>query len=127
MNNTTGAPRPKKLKAENSNKTMTTLNQQFIDLSNTTRELIGLLVETEEKFWLMVLRRAVVKVDAHELAGATLILGCYGGVDTFSDLIIGKSLEAEDPLSFRNLNARLDHLRTQTFEAARCIAARQTW
>ena len=64
---------------------MTTLNQQFIDLSNTTRELIGLLVETDEKFWLMVMRRAVVKVDAHELAGATLILGCYGGMDTFSD------------------------------------------
>ena len=63
---------------------MTTLNQQFIDLSNTTRELIGLLVETDEKFWLMVMRRAVVKVDAHELAGATLILGCYGGMDTFS-------------------------------------------
>ncbi|MDB0050249.1 hypothetical protein N9F31_02210, partial [Pseudomonadales bacterium] len=77
--------------------------------------------------WLMVMRRAVVKVDAHELAGATLILGCYGGMDTFSDLIIGKSLEADDPLSFRNLNARLDHLRTQTFEAARRIAARQTW
>jgi hypothetical protein len=106
---------------------MTTLNQQFIDLSNTTRELIGLLVETDEKFWLMVLRRAVARVDAHELAGATLILGCYGGTDTFSDLIIGKSIETEDPLSFRNLNARLDHLRTQTFEAARCIAARQTW
>ena len=106
---------------------MTTLNQQFIDLSNTTRELIGLLVETDEKFWIMVLRRALVKVDSHELAGATLILGCYGGVDTFSDLIVGKPLEADDPLSFRNLNARLDHLRTQTFEAARCIAARQTW
>ena len=106
---------------------MTTLNQQFIDLSNTTRELIGLLVETDEKFWLMVMRRAVVKVDAHELAGATLILGCYGVMDTFSDLIIGKSLEADDSLSFRNLNARLDHLRTQTFEAARRIAARQTW
>ena len=66
---------------------MTTLNQQFIDLSNTTRELIGLLVETDEKFWLMVMRRAVVKVDAHELAGATLILGCYGGMDTFSDSV----------------------------------------
>ena len=106
---------------------MTTLNQQFIDLSNITRELIGLLVETDEKFWLTVLRKAIVKVDAHELAGATLILGCYGGIDTFSDLIIGTALEEQDPLAFRNLNARLDHLRTKTFEAARSIAARQTW
>ncbi|RPG45983.1 MAG: hypothetical protein CBC94_005445 [Gammaproteobacteria bacterium TMED134] len=106
---------------------MTTLNQQFIDLSNITRELLGLLREAEEPFWVMCFERALPKVDAHELAGATLILGCYGGMDTFSDLEIGKALVGSDPLSHRNLNSRLDHLRTQTFEAARRIAARQTW
>ena len=73
-----------------------------------------------------MLERALPKVNAHELAGATLILGCYGGMDTFSDLIIGKAYESGEPLKYQNLNARLTHLRTR-IEAARRIAARQVW
>lgn len=106
---------------------ITTLNQQFIDLGNTTRELIGLLSEADEKFWVMCMQRALPKIEEHKLAGATLVLGCYGGMDTFSDLELGKDLVDSDPLRYRNLNGRLEHLRSKTFEAARCIAARQTW
>ena len=104
-----------------------TRNQQFIDLGSTTRELIGLLHEADEGFWVMCMRRALPKIEGHELAGATLVLGCYGGMDTFSDLELAKDLAEQDPVRYRNLNGRLDHLRTKTFEAARCIAARQTW
>ena len=104
-----------------------TLNQQFIDLGNTTRELIGLLNEADERFWVMCMQRALPKIEDHELAGATLVLGCYGGMDTFSDLQLNKDLIDSDPVRYRNLNGRLDHLRTKTFEAARSIAARQTW
>ena len=56
-----------------------TLNQQFIDLGNATRELIGLLNEADERFWIMCMQRALPKIEDHELAGATLVLGCYGG------------------------------------------------
>ncbi len=73
------------------------------------------------------MQRALPKIEDHELAGATLVLGCYGGMDTFSDLELGKAFVQSDPIRYRNLNARLDHLRTKTFEAARSIAARQTW
>lgn len=104
-----------------------TLNQQFIDLGNVTRELVGLLNEADERFWVMCMQRALPKIEDHELAGATLVLGCYGGMDTFSDLELGKGMIDSDPVRYRNLNARLDHLRTKTFEAARSIAARQTW
>lgn len=104
-----------------------TLSEQFDELEKASRELIGLLDEADEKYWKFMLERALPKVNAHELAGATLILGCYGGMDTFSDLIIGKRFETEAPLRYQNLNARLMHLRTRTFEAARRIAARQTW
>ena len=106
---------------------MQTLNQQFIDLGNVTRELVGLLNEADERFWVMCMQRALPKIEDHELAGATLVLGCYGGMDTFSDLELGKGMVESDPVRHRNLNARLDHLRTTTFEAARSIAARQTW
>ncbi len=104
-----------------------TLNQQFIDLGNATRELIGLLSEADERFWVMCMQRALPKIEDHELAGATLVLGCFGGIDTFSDLQLRKELIDSDPVRYRNLNGRLDHLRTRTFEAARRIAARQTW
>ena len=60
-----------------------TLNQQFIDLGNATRELIGLLNEADERFWVMCMQRALPRIEGHELAGATLVLGCYGGMDTF--------------------------------------------
>lgn len=106
---------------------ITTLNQQFIHLGNSTRELIGLLSEADEKFWVMCMQRALPKIEEHKLAGATLVLGCYGGMDTFSDLELGKELVDSDPQRYRNLNGRLEHLRSKTFEAARCIAARQTW
>ena len=104
-----------------------TLNQQFIALGNVTRDLVGLLNEADERFWVMCMQRALPKIEDHELAGATLVLGCYGGMDTFSDLELGKGMIDSDPVRYRNLNARLDHLRTKTFEAARSIAARQTW
>ena len=104
-----------------------TLNQQFIDLGNVTRELVGLLNEADERFWVMCMQRALPKIEDHELAGAALVRGCYGGMDTFSDLELGKGMIDSDPVRYRNLNARLDHLRTKTFEAARSIAARQTW
>jgi hypothetical protein len=104
-----------------------TLSEQFSELAQASRELIGLLDEADEKYWKFMLERALPKVNAHELAGATLILGCYGGMDTFSDLIIGGRYEEGEPLKYQNLNARLMHLRTRTFEAARRIAARQVW
>ena len=104
-----------------------TLSEQFGELAKASRELISLLDEADEKYWKFMLERALPKVNAHELAGATLILGCYGGMDTFSDLIIGKPYENDEPLKYQNLNARLTHLRTRTFEAARRIAARQVW
>ncbi|HCD28673.1 MAG TPA: hypothetical protein DER02_14205 [Gammaproteobacteria bacterium] len=106
---------------------ITDLNSQFIELGQRARELASLLAEAEEKYWVLCIDRALPRVDANELAGATLILGCFGGMDTLSDLTIGKGFEAQDPVRYRNLNARLNHVRTETFEAARRIAARQTW
>ena len=37
-------------------------------------------------------------IDENKLAGATAVLGCFGGEDTFSDLVIGRSLEQVEPL-----------------------------
>jgi len=103
------------------------LENEFATLAADVRELVGLLQEAEETFWSNTLARGLRQIDSRQLAGATYILGCYGGVDTFSDLVIGVRWTRSDPLRFRNLNARLGHLRTRTFESANAIAARRSW
>lgn len=109
------------------------LDEEFDELGAAVRALIGLLEEVppvsggQEKFWLSYLRRGLVQIDARKLAGATAVLGCFGGEDTFSDLVIGRDLEAGEPLRFRNLNARLGELRNRTFDTASAIASRRSW
>jgi len=103
------------------------LDREFSELSENITQLIGLLEESEDAFWIPYLRRGLHQVRENRLSGATFILGCYGGVETFSDLVIGRRFEASDPLKFRNLNARLAHLRTRTFESANAITSRRSW
>jgi hypothetical protein len=106
---------------------MTTLDEQFRDLADNVQRLIALLEEAEDTFWIPYLRRGLAQVQENRLSGATFILGCYGGAETFSDLVVARHLEAGDPLRFRNLNARLGELRTRTFESANAITARRSW
>ncbi len=106
---------------------MSELDRQFDQLGDQVAQLIALLEESGDPFWIPYLRRGLTDVREHRLAGATFVLGCYGGVETFSDLVIGRRLEHSDPLAFRNLNARLTHLRTATFESANAITSRRAW
>ena len=106
---------------------MTTLNEQFDTLDDHLSQLIGLLEECDERFWVPYLKRGLRQVREHKLSGATFVLGCYGGAETFSDLVIGRRFQQDDPLRFHNLNARLTRLRTLTFESANAITARRTW
>lgn len=106
---------------------MSNLHDEFATLAADVRELVSLLQEADETFWSNTLSRGLRQIEAHQLAGATYILGCYGGIDTFSDLVIGGRWSRSDPLRYRNLNARLGHLRTRTFESANAIAARRSW
>ncbi len=106
---------------------MNTLHRKFDELGGALRQLISLLEENDEQFWIAYLRRGLHQVEAHKLAGATFVLGCYGGQETFSDIVIARDWESSDPMRFRNANARLGELRTRTFEAAKVIASREYW
>lgn len=103
------------------------LDREFTELGDNVSQLIGLLEESEDAFWIPYLRRGLNQVRENRLSGATFILGCYGGMETFSDLVIGQRFEHSDPLKFRNLNARLAHLRTRTFDSANAITSRRSW
>ena len=106
---------------------MSSLGAQFRELAAAVRELIALLEEADHGFWVVYLKRGLRQVDENRLSGATFILGCYGGEHTCSDRVIGELLATWEPRRYRNLNARLVHLRTRTFEAANAIAARRSW
>jgi len=105
----------------------TTLTDQFETLAHLLRQAISLLEESGDAFWVAYLQRGLRQVDQHHLAGATFILGCFGGQDTFSDVVIGKQWEAEAPLRFQNANARLMGLRNHIFSTADAIASRRHW
>lgn len=106
---------------------MSELKAQFEELGENLVRLIALLEESGDPFWVPYLRRGLAQVRENRLAGATFVLGCFGGAETFSDLVIGRRFEDNDPLKFRNLNARLGHLRTATFESANAITSRRAW
>ncbi len=106
---------------------MSSLAMEFEALENDLTALLALLEEAEERFWCNTLARGLTQIRERKLAGATFVLGCYGGQDTFSDLVIGGRYSEREPLRFRNLNARLTELRTRTFESANAIAARRSW
>jgi hypothetical protein len=105
----------------------TSLNGQFAALSQQLNQLISLLEESEDRFWVAYIKRGLKQVDENKLAGATFILGCYGGEDTFSDVVIARHWEKESPLKFHNANARLGQLRNEIFTTASSIASRQHW
>ena len=106
---------------------MSELDRQFEALGDNVARLIALLEESGDPFWIPYLQRGLAQVREHRLSGATFVLGCYGGADTFSDLVIGRRYERTEPLVFKNLNARLAHLRTATFESANAITSRRAW
>lgn len=101
--------------------------QEFDRLADLVEQIIVLLGEAEETFWATNLKRGLGKLRKAELAGATSVLGCYNGADSFSDLVVGRQWETSDPLRFRNLNARLGELRNLAFASANQIASRNLW
>ena len=105
----------------------TSLNDQFVALSQQLNQLISLLEEAEDRFWIAYIKRGLKQVEENKLAGATFILGCYGGEDTFSDVVIAKHWQEASPLKFQNANARLGQLRNDIFTTASSIASRRHW
>ena len=103
------------------------LADQFDSLAHKIRQVISLLEESDDRFWIAFLKRGLRQVNEHRLSGATFILGCYGGEDTFSDVVIGSQWEDSEPLQYRNANARLKILRDGMFVAADAIASRRHW
>lgn len=103
------------------------LSAEFDKLAQLLEQLIAILEEAEDTFWCAYLKRGLSQVQAHKLSGATFVLGCYAGAESFSDLVLAQQLQETDRLRFDNLNNRFGHLRTAVFESANLIASRRLW
>ncbi len=89
------------------------MEARFTELEVRLDEMVLLLDRAGERFWRHLLSRCLPDVRARKLTGVTGVLGCYGGEDTFSDLVIGHDLDSR----------RLAVLRTAIFDVANGIAA----
>ncbi len=103
------------------------LAAEFSKLELALEQLIDLLEAEDEKHWARYLARGLPDITSGRLAGATYVLGCYGGEDTLSDLIVARDRAAADPQGFADVNARLTEVRTRVFESASAIASRRLW
>ena len=100
------------------------LGVTFEELAVRLEELIELLDAADERLWLRYMRRGLQHVRERRLAGATYVLGCYGGENTFSDLVVARGSESGDSTRYLVLNRRLHHLRDSIFRLANDIASR---
>jgi len=91
------------------------MNARFAGLAARLLELTELLRSADETFWLRFMSHGLEQVQARRLSGATYVLGCYGGAETFSDFALTA------PHAGRNL--RLNELRNDIFRLANAIAA----
>jgi hypothetical protein len=89
------------------------MEARFVELEVRLEELITLLERADERFWRQMFVRCLPAVRARHLSGVTGVLGCYGGEDTFSDLVLQHELGTR----------RLVSLRTAIFDVANGIAA----
>lgn len=103
------------------------LGREFTHLQMLLNNTIALLEESGDTFWCAFLRRALAQVQENKLSGATMVLGCFNGADSFSDLVVGEHLKQSDELAYNNLNQRLQHLRNEVFQSASTIASRKLW
>jgi len=89
------------------------LDDKFTALEADLAALIELLQAANEPFWPRLFTQGLAQIRARRLSGATYVLGCYGGADTFSDLELASPLRQQ----------RLVQLRNRIFALADAIAA----
>ena len=59
------------------------------ELCDVLRSIIRLLEEDDETHWRAWMMSSLTKLEANDLRGARHLLGAYGGMGSFNDLIIG--------------------------------------
>lgn len=92
------------------------------ELCERLREASALLKSAGERHWAGWLDKSLSRIVRRDLSGVDHLLGAYGGMGSFNDLILmsanGHSVTDED---YRDVNDRLDTLRSRLYELARDV------
>ena len=92
------------------------------DLVTILKELTALLSTANEKHWSQQITKAKSRIQRSDFSGIQLLLSFYGGMGSFSDLMIhpvnGHSISENDSSKF---NERLDKYRSDIYRLSKEI------
>ena len=100
------------------------LKPQAQALCQVLKELIDLLDADGETHWRNWLAESLTDLEANNLRGARHLQGAYGGMGSFSDLIVGQQMN-EDGFEWApgaaEANDKLDALRSEAYTLAKAL------
>ena len=92
------------------------------ELCERLRETAALLKRAGESHWAAWMDKSLRRIENSDLSGVDYLLGAYGGMGSFNDLILmsanGHSVSDAD---YRSVNDRLDALRSEMYQLARDV------
>ena len=86
--------------------------------------LIQILEEANEPLWADWFSQAKHRLNNSDYSGIKKILGAYGGMGSFNDLVIGYSIKGPDE-NYINTNDKMDELRHLIYSLAHEIKISQ--
>ena len=91
------------------------------ELCDVLRRLIALLEADGENHWRNWMAESLASLEANDVTGARRLMGAYGGMGSFNDLIIGQSMTEEGfqwAADAAQTNDQLDALRGHAYSLA---------
>jgi hypothetical protein len=98
------------------------------ELITVLQSLIDLLQRDNETHWSKWMRVSKSRIEASDFSGITHLLGAYGGMGSFNDLILGQNMQRGKIVWKDNqteLNEELSRLRNEAWELATYIKRSQ--
>lgn len=97
------------------------IGPKTLQLIAVIRQIITLLEEDNQSHWLKWMQECLIQIESSEFGGITGLLGAYGGMGSFNDLVIcqreqnGKSYWRD---GYKEKNVCLAQLRVEAYELA---------
>lgn len=94
------------------------------ELINVLQSLIDLLQRDHETYWSKWMSVSKSRIEASDFSGVTHLLGAYGGMGSFNDLILGQGRQRGKIVwkdNHAELNTELSRLRNEAWELATSI------
>jgi len=92
-----------------------------IELIGKLKELVAFLDKQNESHWCAWFKRSLSMIESSDYQGIERVLGAYGGMGSFNDLVLSKKLEDGSYSILPEANNYLDELRNSIAEKASYI------